>query len=508
MEGSESSALTETEAPLFAELTPLIKLIKDISAKDASSLYTQRTQISPALRNALPVQSSLQPFPLLSLSTYNGLITALLRHLKADATNAAAITHLWSYLTGIPVVGLAHGKGYYKANLHLFTDNEKNSSPAPNMVHLPDETMVSALIFRKDTLPRRRIPEIAELQKIGWSLLTQELIPLEQFAPKTVIKFLYTTLLTQSKQNTPLYSWGLIHLFKNTAVYLSLADEDDSGLIASPCSIENKEYLGFQDGVFIDQKTIHRAKAPQVFGQQFFVRALFNVYPCFDQYPRECSTCLSTLKGVYYPHYTFGLLSAESKKEIEELKKPQESLTDSMKKFSKAFDEYIDNKGTGPRLIKELLKDLDRQQLTVTVTPVSSLQKFMFNPTFNIELPSMTGKSSDQKLSSVELITNLIDHLCCAEHQEVTEINLAHNGLGDQEIALLARALAHNIVPDLTELDLSYNNITGKGIKRLCSLLKRDAFSCLLLKQNDFRKIPRKIPPELAQKNSAQISIV
>jgi len=515
--GASSISHSQTDdklASVVQDVESLVKHIEQVTSHDGSEIYTNREEVGKDLKGMLSIHSPLRPFPLLSIQTYETLIEALKAVLKKDEAKASSLLHVWSYMVGIPVVGLKHGRKYYEWDNHLMPEASRKECkelgiaidafqfcvriPAldgadEKYAHLdmPNEVSVSALVCKEKRLQQASAKEIREVQGIGWPLLKDQLVSLERWESSLLADFM-RKLLFKTVDNKLAYSYGLIELWKNTAIYFSVKDGEDSDVIVSPCSKNSVSYFGFQDGVFIENGTLRKGTYHGLFGKQFLFRGLFTKHPCTTEYPKKCDTCKTAFKALYEPHYSFKLLSDEGQGLLQAMRAcGSYDLLESS--FMRDFCDYVEGRTVTPNVSKKLIKYMNALQRKIVLSDSLPGENFLFNPTFSVELPKVVkskDRQDNESLTPMGLISVLISHLECVRHQDTQSIDLSNNCIGDDEVVLLGHALDKNIVPDLETLNLSNNAITRKGLLALKKLLRRDTFQTLKIAFNRVHTLP------------------
>ena len=139
--------------------------------------------------------------------------------------------------------------------------------------HKIDESVaLYETVFYKSNFNRKNIENLTETPKIVKSLLQNETIPLKQIQDH-VIGLLDSVLYLND--DMPFYSFGIIKLLQNTAIYLSpLAG--DSRHIISPFSVNGVQYLGLIDGIFIPQSDRIIDHIDYLFGIEVWYRGFFS----------------------------------------------------------------------------------------------------------------------------------------------------------------------------------------------------------------------------------------
>jgi hypothetical protein len=520
----ESKTSERVSEKLQIEVENIVDTIAEICFRKTNNIYTQRTQISQQLRSVLDKNSPLVPFPQLSSKIYDELSQILQKIYKAEPSKAPYILHLWSYMTGIPVVGLRHGKNYYAYNNHLIPEATKEECKGLRLalgtlnfrvtvdrmgvelqkLHTkPSEISHSAWVCVKEHIDNPLSNEQEEAPRIAWSLIEEDLVPLEEIGSeridKVLTKFLFKKRSLRSKKNS--YSFGLIKLFQNTALYLSLADDDSSGVIVSPCSKDTISYFGLIDGIFIDRVLLdkHSERIHHLFGEQLFIRGFFRKIPCFHREFGECEDCQHTVRGLYYPHYDLTEVDDTCKKYS--LASDSESLLAKKCQFVQAFSSYMENRDEAS--VERLIKFIDKQQLKIVLSTGESSLRQLCRPGYTLEINSMVG-SEDESLSGTtwnvhSFIETLIEHLTQVEYQIARKIDLSNNQLTNTEVEALGKVFNKNILSHLRQVDLSRNSIKRKGLLALHGLLKRDSFLELRVSGSP-KSLPASFSPRVANK--------
>lgn len=286
------------------------KTTENVSQDEALELYTEREAHCAALRSKLLIEfgdkSHLFSFPELDRQTYNTVIQILHDDYAARATiNTDALLYLWSYLSGIKVVGLKNGSAYYDANFHVKKLSPTNRSPqnlslvfTPNDIFTKEEGKddlerlpidiaaefrLRSAYFVSD-MGRQALVDHVEEPDINWAFLRNELEPLKKFATAGVqgaspAKVLLSRVLrhgSSEKANNPLLSHGIVTLLRNMAIYLSHKQEADSKVIIGSFSIVSTSNLGLQDGIFLEKKEQLADTIDYLIGCKLFIRLFFR----------------------------------------------------------------------------------------------------------------------------------------------------------------------------------------------------------------------------------------
>jgi len=515
---ASQSPISKKVSLLICDIEKLRQEIERLNDINVKAIYTNRKSIEKSFKKLLDVDSPLMPFPLLAIETYENFIKALEILLSRDEEKAPYLLQVWSYIVGIPVVGLKHGRTYYERDNHLLPEATKKECRDLEIIidtpqfcvripakegqeerhthhDMPSEVSLSALVCQEKCLKDPTQTEIQESQRIGWPLLEDQLVALDRWESSNLADFMRNTLCKVTAKKKLVYSYGLISLWQHTAIYFSLKEGTESDVIVSPCSKNIVGYFGFQDGVFIEQGTLREGSYHALFGKQFMQRGLFTKNPCETSYPKECDVCKTILKALYEPHFSFELLNAKGLEQLQRMRTlgNYEALT---RAFTKDFCEFCEKGDGADTLSKKLIRYIDTHQRTTVLSEINSVEPFLFNPTFRVELSRYVGNQNDddsRNLNASELIEALIGHLQCVEHQDTQSIDLSSNGLGDEEIETLAEAFNTNIVPNLITLKLAHNKISRKGLLALTRLLKRDTFKMLVLDSNRVRTLPAEL---------------
>lgn len=511
----EQSNGVSITSSLRSDVENMVNIIEKICSSQPKDIYCQRADISERLRETLSNDSYLRPFPHLSAQTYYEFTQALKKSFEQKPDKAAYFLHLWSYVTGIPIIGLCKGRTYYKYDNHLLPEATKDecknlrlTTTSPQFcvrtdregkeihrhIDMPSAISHCTWVCVKEQFADASENQLEEAPRIAWSLIENDLVPLEQIGPDTLGALLQMFLLCRDDQTARnRYSFGLVRLLQNTALYISLADEHSSGVIVSPCSKDTIRYFGFQDGVFIEKRLIDQdfEQLHTLFGEQCFVRAFFRKVPCFHKnLADECRHCRDSVRGLFFPHYSLsGLRGLTDEPDSEGClhRREDESLKDTQTRFAAAFCCYMSNHEAPA--IKVLMDYLDKQQLstvlTTNLTTNEGSLKRLIDPSYSIVLNSTVGIEENRETHDVwqapDFMRAVLEHLNCVEYQIVTIIDLSNNKLTDKELEQLGKALQGNILPHLWRLDLSQNRIGRKGLRALRSLLERDYFETLIL---------------------------
>lgn len=512
---------------LQQEIAALANVIETIMSEDPSSLYLARNRVADSLREELSKDSHLYHFPDLDEESYNRFIISLEGCKNTDDVRL----HLWSYMVGIPIIGLAHTESYYDTCGHLLPKASKDERTeleiSPGLKSLcvkisgqneigdkhkhydvTDDMLHSVILYRKKFLYLSNEKREEECQKICWSLLENDLTDLDKLRDQdaqsvngeqklltNLLRFLLR--INHRGEKKPTFTLGLIKLFQNTAIYLSTCLGKKSVTINSPCSRGGVTYFGLQDGIFIARSKCSEDDIATLFGEQFFRRAFFEAHPC------DCDGCAAALKCAYYPHYTFEMLPRNLYSLLKEQnKKGYEGEDD----FAEEFALHMQGKATS-LLVSHLIAYITLQQLQTRLCDKSELLIVLFEPTSKVDLSNLKSKKretsddeSQDVLSKVEQFETALEHFRCKSYQGIRKIDLSNNDLGDRAIKKLAELLSKNVLPRLVELDISGNKITETGIAKFAKLLERDKFKRLIARSNRLNHLSEDISEKIKKK--------
>jgi hypothetical protein len=518
--------------------------------KPENDFYTKRNDLRKVLREELKRQfkenSRLAAFPHLDTDTFNESV----RYLHAQwakpeyKPKAALLLSIWSFISGIEVVGLKKSGDYYFTNQQL----EKFLRPAEReLVHpivvgfygsnmcirkerrchhqdkvaehirIPRAFLKSAVIYRSN-VNTQNINGVEEDQRIVWDFLEGETLSLDSLNQifegsadnlNKIHALLNCVLRLTSGDRLPKYSLGIVNLFQNTAIYISTSS-GASRVVVGPCSVAGSSYIGFKNGIFIEgtsKSRSHGAMIDYLFGIQFSDRAFWRMY--------ESSRTAALMKTSYFPHYKF----KDASRMLQEA-----GLTTGVNTFSSkmggAFRRYIENveDAGGERiiaLIAYLIKEIDERQLRVQLSSKDMYEKThgkaLFEPSVAVDLtrvphkPAITDENladfanslvsdeNDDDMSKIDnkfiSIDTVLRLLSCLEYQHIEKLNLSGNALSSEGAVAIATLLAKNVAPRLLKLDLSDNRIEdAEELKEFEALLSRDNFKFLLLFSNHLTK--------------------
>jgi len=452
--------------------------------------------------------SKLSAMPSLDQDTFVRAIQIMKRIFNSSQNNSplfySSLLHAWSYLSGIPVVGLKNDGDYYYRNNHLRWLNnstlefssgsihETNNSDLVKVLDVPQELLDSALFFRRN-LVNVDLRGTQERQLISWPLLKDQNLPLDELPKPFLLRFL-STVLRLNAQKHPVFSLGIVNLFKNTALYLT-PTASQCRILASPCSVAATSYLGFQDGIMLESGAVQDGVFEKLIGKQFFRRAFAKNFS--DSVDSE----FKIPSADFVPHFTFNLGSTIK--------------TSDMNKFSEVFGHYLiepeadlDN-ALELTKVRDVIEELRSYELQACLTTVEELKSKVqgtlieFEADINLsgilcrtELDSESegseNDSSNEKSRNVSVTFNdLLQYVGCNAYQNIKTLNLSHNSLEDRDVKKLGELLAKNLLPNLEELNLSNNNLSEAVIRFLSSLLHRNVFKLLILCDNNIPKVPR-----------------
>lgn len=512
--------------------------------RSENDFYTERNDVRKILREELKrhfkENSRLAAFPQLDTETFNESI----RYLQAQwekpeyKSKAALLLSIWSLIAGIEVVGLKGNGDYYFANEQLakFLKPAERALADPIVIGfngssicireegrchhhgtehipIPRAFLKSAVIYRSN-LNTQKINGIEEDQRIVWDFLKGETLALEnlneefestQDALNMIHSLLNSVLRLTPHERLPLYSLGIVNLFKNTAIYISRRP-GHSRHIVGPCSVAGSSYVGLKDGIFIESnsKSMYQGSTiDYLFGVQFAARAFYRMY--------ESTRTRGLTKTSYFPHYEF--TNIDKKLEEAGLKKGDNTFS---AKIGGSFRRLVQNIEDPERekiiaLIAYMIKKMNKRQLCIQLSSKDIYEKTngiaLFEPSVAVDLTRVPHKPAiTDKLLAGILISNDTDEdsddtskinenfisidkvlklLCCLEYQHIEKLNLSGNALSCEGAADLARLLAKNVAPRLLRLDLSDNRIEdGDELNEFQALLARDNFQFLMLFSN------------------------
>lgn len=499
------------------DVSKLAKEIEKLIDEKPTSLYHESSRVAEHLRDVLSMGSPLYHFPDLDEDSYNLFISAL----KEYKDKVAIALYLWSYMVGIPIVVLAHTNSYYESCGHLLPKAAKAERSDMEVIlglkklcvkiagqeqlgdkhkhyEVTDAMLYSVILYRKKFLNMSNEREEEENQEMLWPLLAKDLKgheDLKAAEEQNPLGNLLNFLLRDNSWQNPMFykkpgfSWGLVRLLQNTAIYLSTRKGKKSITINSPCSREGTTYFGFQDGIFLEMSDCTEDTIALLFGEQFFRRGLFKVHPC------DCERCAAALKCTYYPHYTFDMLPLKIHALVTEWR---EKGYDGENAFAEKFALHILGRKKS-LLLSHIIDYISMQQLQTKLSNRSDLSVELFEPRSKVDLSELKGKQSekddddeseDEQLTKIQKFDAALEHFKCREYQKITEIDLSKNGLGDRSAKKLGELLAKNLLPRLKVLDISDNRISENGLKAFIPLLKRDCFKHLIAHGNHFTSLP------------------
>jgi hypothetical protein len=512
--------------------------------RSESDFYTERNDVRKILREELKrhfkENSRLAAFPQLDTETFNESI----RYLQAQwekceyKSKAPLLLSIWSLISGIEVVGLKEKGDYYFANEHLakFLKPAERALTDPIVVGfngsnicirkegrchhhgaehipIPRAFLKSAVIYRSN-LNTQKINGVEEDQRIVWDFLKDETLSLENLNQKfeeaedtlnMIHSLLNSVLRLTPHDRLPLYSLGIVNLFKNTTIYISLCP-GHSRHIVGPCSVAGASYVGLKDGIFIEtnSRSMYQGSIiDYLFGVQFASRAFCRMY--------ESARTEGLTKTVYFPHYEFTNIDRMLKEAG--LNKGDNTFS---AKIGGSFRRLVQKVEDPERekiidLIAYMIKKMDKRQLCIQLSSKDIYEKIngkaLFEPSVAVDLARVPHKPAitDKRLAGI-LISNDTDEdsddtskinenlisidkvlklLCCVEYQHIEKLNLSGNALSSEGAADIAKLLAKNVAPRLLKLDLSDNRIEDDDeLKEFQTLLARDNFQCLILFSN------------------------
>lgn len=414
----------------------------------ALKVYTERDKVASELQKKLlnmhGETSSLRNFPDLDQKTYNTAIRILAdEFFKRKTAKDDALLHVWSFLTGIKVVGLKHDAKYYQQNMHLkklsgfqnlsdvvlsFTFEEifarirnDESSRKVLPVRIPAEFRLRSAYYRSHKGENDLIDHV-EWPSMTWEFLQDELAVLERFVNKndpssSPTRVLLTRLLLLNSKNSPLYSHGIVTLLRNTALYLSEKIVDSSRLLSGPFSIVTTSNFGLQDGIFLENRAhladdIDYLIGSELFGRLFFRSERERMWAYDSKGSKEpmktkmVSTVPSqkdSIKGpisvCYVPHYRFFTIDHETISAI---------IAKGVDRFSTKFRNYIKAGGTiaggGNHgnynkpydVLPALIEELESKQLNIRLISENELAQAVsvvwFKPVYVVDISAEVMK--------------------------------------------------------------------------------------------------------------------
>lgn len=494
---------------LQEEITHVIEHLKTFLANNGDmGFYRDRELLSSNLRELLLSRSKdsrLFSFPVLDKETFNSSIQTLQELYANEQYEPDLILFTWSLLSGIKVIGLREAAQYYFENRHLAKYAQQcGNNCRPDITFSIEELAISdnlghnftlkiprdldnSSVYLRSTFGNRSMIGTEENAHFVYDFFYDEVVPLRSISEDfKLVKAILGTVLRFSVDNPrqPLFSLGLTTLFQNTAIYLSPADGRSRNVV-SPCSVATINYLGLQDGIFIQSCSNLNGMVEYLFGIQFLHRY-------FDHFYKSTKT-RTVKKTEYYPHYS-PLSRLENSFSEEGIAEHSTDYDQSfLSKFGKNFKIYLQGQ-TEPfdpqkySRIADLIKDVDMFQLEVPLISTESLEKeeggLFFEPADSVDLSSEEKTAEVDRHDIYKTLQNrekLLRHLEGADFQGILKINISGIGLTKNDALKLTQLFKQNVLPRLEELNISNNSFGNQIAKEFVPLLNRYPFKILAL---------------------------